>query len=166
MLLAKTRNFTESKVWNSLSKKATGKIDVPKNQLKKCKLEVRRVFCNIQKNTTHSKLEKGALKIHLQMKHTNTTTPSKGNFASQDDDTRCRPRTLTSFCRPEALAWWLITCDQWKRQIPHCELAKCNHAAWVATRTPKYWKRSTKLHWKAVGMTYDKGRKPETVVSC
>ena len=30
-------------------KKATEKIDVPKNQLKKCKLEVRRVFCNTQK---------------------------------------------------------------------------------------------------------------------
>ena len=30
-------------------KKATEKIDVSKNQLKKCKLEVRRAFCNTQK---------------------------------------------------------------------------------------------------------------------
>ena len=37
-------------------KKATEKVDVLKNQLKKCKLEVRRAFCNTQ-------VEKGALKI-------------------------------------------------------------------------------------------------------
>ena len=30
-------------------KKATQKVDVLKNQLKKCKLEVRRAFCNTQK---------------------------------------------------------------------------------------------------------------------
>ena len=34
-------------------KKATVKVDVLKNQLKKCKLEVRRVFCNTQK-TLHT----------------------------------------------------------------------------------------------------------------
>ena len=43
-------------------KKATEKIEVPKNQLKKCKLEVRRVFWNTRK--------KGAPKVQPQMKHT------------------------------------------------------------------------------------------------
>ena len=39
-------------------KKATVKIDVLKNQLKKCKLEVRRVFCNTQKTLRTEKLKK------------------------------------------------------------------------------------------------------------
>ena len=39
-------------------KKATIKVDVLKNQLEKCKLEVRRVFCNTQKALLTQKSEK------------------------------------------------------------------------------------------------------------
>ena len=72
-------------------KKPTEKMKVLKNQLKKCKLEVRRVFCNTRKNTTRPKLRKHAPKIQPQMKHTNTTTAPKNNSAPRDDDTRLLP---------------------------------------------------------------------------
>ena len=39
-------------------KKATVKVDVLKNQLEKCKLEVRRAFCNTQKALLTQKSEK------------------------------------------------------------------------------------------------------------
>ena len=58
-------------------KKPTRKIDVLKNQLKKCNLEVRHAFCNTQKNTTDPKLRKGTPKIEPQMKHTNETHKHK-----------------------------------------------------------------------------------------
>ena len=53
-------------------------------------MQARGKTCFLQdtKDTTHPKVEKGALKIQPQMKHTNTTTASKCNFAPHDDDTR------------------------------------------------------------------------------
>ena len=72
-------------------------------------MQARGKTCFLQhtKDTTYPKVEKGALKIEPQMKHTNTATASKCNLAPRDDDTRLLPQTLMSFCRPEALAWWL-----------------------------------------------------------
>ena len=83
-------------------------------------MQARGKTCLLQhtKNTTHLKVKKGAPKIEPQMKHTNTTTAPKCNSAPRDDDTRLLPQTLTSFCRPEALAWWLTTLGQPKPQIP------------------------------------------------
>ena len=80
-------------------------------------MQARGKTCFLQhtKDTTHSELRKGAPKRQPQMKHTNTTTAPKGNLAPRDDDTRCRPGPLTSFYRPEALAWWQTTHDQWEK---------------------------------------------------
>ena len=125
----------------------------------------RSCFLQHTRNTTHSKLQKGALKIQPQMKHTNTPTTPKCNFAPRDDDTRSRPPTQIARRHPEALACGWPHMAREKRQIPHCELAKWNHAAKIATPTTKYWKRVTETLLKAVGMTYVKGRKPEAVVS-
>ena len=47
--LQQQQNLVNQKSEKVPQKKATEKVDIPKNQLKKCKLEVRRVFCNTQK---------------------------------------------------------------------------------------------------------------------
>ena len=108
-------------------KKATAESGCAQKSVEKAR--GRTCFLQQVKNTTDLKLRKRAPKMQPQMKHTNTTTNPKSNFAPRDDDTRCRPRPLTSFCRPEALAWWLTTFDQWKQQIPYCKPGKCNHAS-------------------------------------
>ena len=72
-------------------------------------MQARGKTCFLQhtKDTTQPKVRKGAPKIEPQMKHTNTNTAPKYNPAPRDDDTRLLHQPLTSFCRPEALAWWV-----------------------------------------------------------
>ena len=98
----------------ALEKEATEKMDLPKKSVEKMQARGKTCFLQHTRNTTHSKLRKGARKMQPQMKHTNTTTTPKCNSAPRDDDTRCRPRPVTSSCRPEALAWRLVTFDQWE----------------------------------------------------
>ena len=73
-------------------------------------MQARGKTCFLQhtKGITRSKVRKNAPKIEPQMKHTNTNTTPKYNLAPRDDDTRLLRHGLTSFCRPEALAWWVI----------------------------------------------------------
>ena len=49
-------------------KKATGKMEVLKNQLKKCKLEVRRVFQTKQEMASDSKVRKSPPKTDMRQK--------------------------------------------------------------------------------------------------
>ena len=58
MLFATHTSTSEAKVRKSPPKKATEKMDVLKNELKKCKLEVRRGFVTKQDIASASKLRK------------------------------------------------------------------------------------------------------------
>ena len=164
MHLAKTTNFTQPKVWNTNPKKTHWKNEGAKKSVEKMQARGKTCFlCNTRNNTTHPKLRKHEPKIQPQMKHTNTTNAPRNNPAPRDDDTRLLPPHPYRRYHHQPLARPRSKNGQWKPQTPYPEHAKCNHAAWMKTRTPKYWKRSTKSHFEAVGMTYDEGRKPENV---
>ena len=68
MLFATTTTATASKLKKSPPKKATGKMEVLKNQLKKCKLEVRRVFQTKQEMASDSKVRKSPPKTDMRQK--------------------------------------------------------------------------------------------------
>ena len=91
MLSATTRNFTESKVWNTTPKKTHWKNRGVEKSVEK--MQARGKTCLLQHttNTTHRELRKGTPKMQLQVKHTNTTTAWKCNSAPRDDDTRLPP---------------------------------------------------------------------------
>ena len=68
MLFATHTSTSEAKVRKSPPKKATEKMDVLKNELKKCKLEVRRVFVTKQDIASASKLRKSWPKTDMREK--------------------------------------------------------------------------------------------------
>ena len=167
MLLSKTKNCTESKVWNSPPKKARWENRRAQKSVEKMQARGKTCFwCNTRNTLTHSELRKGALKTQPQMKHTkDNRCPEMQICTTWCDTQRMHTHQNRMEAHTHALACWLTPLDQWGTQMPHLKPAKCNHAWKVTTRTMKYAKRWTKLHTKAVGMTHDKGRKPEDVVS-
>ena len=149
MPFAKTKNFTESKVWNTTPKKTHWKNRGAQKSVEK--MQARGKTCLLQHttNTTHSELRKGASKYNRKW---NTQIQPQPQNVMSHHVMMIRGRhppliSHSSTLKPLHGGWWRMT--NGKRQMPHHKPAKCNYVAQTDSLNPEIQKAVNRIALKS-----------------